>query len=474
MSSRPPSGLSRDGRLSAADDRVRRSAARSPGPTCPGSASASARCSSGAAPSVALCDVSGVDARRGDGRRARAAPARRAAARLPGPAAPRVGRAARARRLHGPRATSAGARPRYDSSRGGQAEEREERLGVEEERELDDPAVRDLEHLQRPRLVAARPSALGLYWPNAGEPFAAIVGIDARAAAAGARARPTSARMSSRPLQPEVVRRHRLRRVLVDQRRERVHVVALERLDVAREQLARRPRRRRRRRRSALTSLASSVARARWSALLTDATLVSRSSATSVAFQRSTSQRISTARWRGGRCCSAATNARRIVSRATATSAGSPSAARRGRPGSARSRSTSGSVLPIGPIGLPRGPEIHRPGAALPPVQHVEADVRRDAVEPRAQRRAALEAVEARARRGGTSPARRPRPRTASRASGSSRRSARARCCSSRSSSSPAVGLTVSDESCIPTIVRGHGPAPKRSQPRPNLAGRPQ
>ncbi len=78
-----------------------------------------------------------------------------------------------------------------------------------------------------------------------------------------------------------------------------------------------------------LTLLASSVARARCSALLTEATLVSSSSATSVAFQRSTSHRISTARWRGGRCCRAATNARRIVSRPTATSAGSPSGATR-------------------------------------------------------------------------------------------------------------------------------------------------
>ena len=69
------------------------------------------------------------------------------------------------------------------------------------------------------------------------------------------------------------------------------------------------------------------MARARWSALLTDATLVSSSSATSVACQRSTSHRISTDRWREGRCCSAATNARRIDSRAAATSAGSPSVA---------------------------------------------------------------------------------------------------------------------------------------------------
>src|SRR5262245_18228542 len=35
-----------------------------------------------------------------------------------------------------------------------QAEQREERLAVEEERELDDPAACELDHLQRPRVVA--------------------------------------------------------------------------------------------------------------------------------------------------------------------------------------------------------------------------------------------------------------------------------------------------------------------------------
>ncbi len=37
---------------------------------------------------------------------------------------------------------------------GRKAEEREQRLGVEEERELADPPLRELEHLKRPRLVA--------------------------------------------------------------------------------------------------------------------------------------------------------------------------------------------------------------------------------------------------------------------------------------------------------------------------------
>ena len=105
----------------------------------------------------------------------------------------------------------------------------------------------------------------------------------------------------------------------MEQRRERVDVVALERVDVAGEERGVCLVDRAATVVAAVTSLASSVARARCSALLTDATLVSSSSATSVAFQRSTSRRISTARCRGGRCCSAATNARRIVSRATAT-----------------------------------------------------------------------------------------------------------------------------------------------------------
>ena len=46
-------------------------------------------------------------------------------------------------------------------------------------------------------------------------------------------------------------------------------------------------------------------------------------------------------------------------------------------------------------VRVPRGPEIHRTCATLSPVQQVEADVGRDAVEPRADRRAALETVEA-------------------------------------------------------------------------------
>ena len=139
-------------------------------------------------------------------------------------------------------------------------------------------------------------------------------------------------------------------------------------------------------------SLASSVARARWSALLTDATLVSRSSATSAAFQRSTSHRMRTARWRGGSCWSAATKASRTDSRAPTISAGSPASGTTRPSGIGSIQSWSG-VCRFSTIGRAGRAEIHRPRPSLAALEHVEADVRRDPVEPRAKRRAALEAV---------------------------------------------------------------------------------
>ena len=131
-------------------------------------------------------------------------------------------------------------------------------------------------------------------------------------------------------------------------------------------------------------SAVSSVARARCSALFTEATLVSSSSAASLACQRSTSQRISTARCCGGRCWSAATNASLIVSLAIAASAGS---------GVGSIHVTSGSSRRFSITGSPRRAEVHRPGAALARAEHVEADVGRDPVEPRLERRPALEAL---------------------------------------------------------------------------------
>ena len=80
-------------------------------------------------------------------------------------------------------------------------------------------------------------------------------------------------------LQPEVVRRHRQRGVVVEQVDERVDVVALEGVDVALEQA--RWRRRVERPRRAGEVASAIVARARCSALFTDVTVVSSSSATS-------------------------------------------------------------------------------------------------------------------------------------------------------------------------------------------------
>ena len=86
-------------------------------------------------------------------------------------------------------------------------------------------------------------------------------------------------------------------------------------------------------------------------------------------------------------------NASRIVSRASASSAGSPST------GSTRSSGTGSDPLRLGKhrrgpgVGGRRTREVHRTGPAVATVEHVEAHVGGDAVEPRPQLRAALEAV---------------------------------------------------------------------------------
>jgi hypothetical protein len=72
--------------------------------------------------------------------------------------------------------------------------------------------------------------------------------------------------------------------------------------------------------------------------------------AASVACQRSTSHRISAARCRAGRCCSAVTNASRIVSRATATSAGSALSGSTSLSGIGETQAASGSQPPRMPI----------------------------------------------------------------------------------------------------------------------------
>ncbi len=77
----------------------------------------------------------------------------------------------------------------------------------------------------------------------------------------------------------------------------------------------RRPDRAARPGRSRSTPVAARVDRALCNALLTDATVPPRSSATSEAFQFRTSRRMSTARWRGGSCWRATMKASRMVSR---------------------------------------------------------------------------------------------------------------------------------------------------------------
>ena len=123
-----------------------------------------------------------------------------------------------------------------------------------------------------------------------------------------------------------------------------------------------------------------SSARARCNELLTAAVVVSSKVATSAAGQVSTSRRISTARWRGGRCCSAATNASRRLCR---------SADHRGRVGAeqlVRERlqprhleclvaCSCGRIV----AGAPSADREHPPAAVL---QEVEADIGGDPVEP--------------------------------------------------------------------------------------------
>ena len=134
------------------------------------------------------------------------------------------------------------------------------------------------------------------------------------------------------------------------------------------------------------------VARARCSELLTAATLVPSSSAASAACQRSTSQRIRLARCRAGRCCRAATKASRMLSRTSATSAGSASG------GSTRSSAIGDTQLPSGSTALqrrlhrrPRWAKLHRPGPPLAAPQHIQAHVGGDPVQPRPDAGASLE-----------------------------------------------------------------------------------
>ena len=128
---------------------------------------------------------------------------------------------------------------------------------------------------------------------------------------------------------------------------------------------------------------ACSVARARWRALLAAATLVPNIVAVSEAGQPSTSRAISAARCRGGSTWRATRNASSIVSRWTATSSGRSAA---------RGHLIELHVgVRLQPRDLGERPDAGEPSRPLS--EHVEADVRGDAVEPGPEQGAALERV---------------------------------------------------------------------------------
>ena len=188
---------------------------------------------------------------------------------------------------------------------------------------------------------------------------------------------------------PQFERWHLEDGVVAQQADERVDVVALEGIDVGGEQLAivRRGLARRRVR----VDWCERGARARRSVLFTASTLVPRSTATSVARQRSTSRKMSTARCRGARCCSAAMKASRTDSRDTTSASGvtvrrqHQAVRRRLDPGRFRSGIATAEFAARG------GHHLDRQRAPCTTLEHVDADVGGDPVQPRAQPDAILE-----------------------------------------------------------------------------------
>ena len=171
-------------------------------------------------------------------------------------------------------------------------------------------------------------------------------------------------------------------------------------------------------------SRSSSVARARWSALLTEATLVSSSSATSLAFQRSTSHRISTARWRAGQVLEGGHEgqADRVALH------GQLGRIALGADQAGRDRLDQGDLGQRVQVRLDRLRRTGRSPSAAPGGCGRSACRGRRwwrSGTARSGTRRGPRSGRSRARPAGTCPARRPRPRTASRASGSSSRSAR-------------------------------------------------
>ena len=396
-----------------------RSGARSRAQTCPGCATASARCSRPPGPtSVACCDVGGVAA---DAVTVDALARLQLAARRHGCGCRLRGASDELRGLvafMGLADVLRRGEPGLASSRGGSPNSGKSVSVPRKNVSSAIPPSRDLDHLERPRLEAVAASR-GLVLAERRRAVGRHRGDHARAARSRRRGRATRRRCrrgraaTARTGGIDWVASSWISDVSC------VDVVGLERVDVAR-------RAGRGRRRPAcgaglvgVTPVSSSVARARCSALLTEATLVSSSSATSAAFHRSTSQQDQHGALAGRQVLQRRDE--RQPDRLARLRHRRPGRRRRrrARRGSARSTSSRAGSGRSGRPGDGRA-EVHRPGAALRPLEHVQADVRRDPVEPRAQRGAALEAGRARARRAAACPGRRPRPRTASRASGSS------------------------------------------------------
>src|SRR5262245_14119500 len=116
-----------------------------------------------------------------------------------------------------------------------ETEQWKETLRVEEECEPDDLAADNVQHLQSPRLVAVT-GLVRLVLAERGRAVRGHGRNDLRAAALVTRPDPPLEDVVAAG-EPHVEGRHRLRRVVVDERRQLVHVVALEGIDVAGEEL---------------------------------------------------------------------------------------------------------------------------------------------------------------------------------------------------------------------------------------------
>ena len=216
----------------------------------------------------------------------------------------------------------------------------------------------------------------------------------------------------------------------------------------------------------------SSAARARWSPLLTAASVVSSIPATSAARNPSTSRSTSDRALRRRQVLQAGDEGEpdrlaRLVALVRALGAVGDASSRT----SGTAAATAARRCASARAGRAAGRGAWRPGPPRRVAQRVQAAVRRDPVEPGADRGAALEAAQARARRPRTSPARGPPRPGRSRACGSSAprsRGARARSGAERglvARASPALTTATAH------VRTGHRRAPKLIGPFRERAG---